>query len=332
LTEQRKTRPPALRPGDRIGIIAPAGAVDADALQAGCATLRQLGYEPVHDPAILDRDLYFAGSVERRAAEFNQMFARDDVHAIICARGGYGCNYLLPRVDLDVIRRHPKIFMGYSDVTTLLTYICDAAGLITFHGPMVTKDFALPGGIDLQSWEALAKPHQSRLAKFAPDEVAPLVAGRATGRFYGGCLSLLVASLGTPYEIQTDGAILLIEDLNARPYQIDRMLMQLQLAGKFEGVRGIVFGEMRGCEAAPEADHRLRDVVLRLVGPLGVPVAYGFPTGHVARANRAVPIGAAAVLHVGADVQIAFEPSVAARTDGAPARTASSGTPGSSAS
>ena len=121
--------PAALRPGDTVGIIAPAGPIEPDALEAGCATLLRMGYRPFYLPSILDRDLYFAGSVERRLNELHEMFKRREVRAIVCARGGYGCNYLLPHLDLGLIRRNPKIFVGCSDVTTLLTYLCDAVGL-----------------------------------------------------------------------------------------------------------------------------------------------------------------------------------------------------------
>ena len=175
-----------------------------------------------------------------------EMFVRDEVRAIICARGGYGSNYLLKALDLKKIRSNPKIFVGYSDLTSLLTYFTDAAGLVTFHGPMVAKDFADPNGIDLDSW-GRALDGSSEWPLELDSDVKPLVEGSAEGILYGGCLSILVASLGTPYEIQTAGTILFIEDIAAKPYQIDRMLMQLKLAGKLTEVRGIVFGEMVDC-------------------------------------------------------------------------------------
>ena len=132
-----RIKPPALRPGDTVGIVAPASNVKRGDLEAGCEGLRRAGYRPIYSDSILDQDLYFAGSVERRARELEEMFVRDDVRAIICARGGYGANYLLEALDLEKIKAHPKIFVGYSDVTTLLTYFADTAGMISFHGPMV---------------------------------------------------------------------------------------------------------------------------------------------------------------------------------------------------
>src|SRR5271169_3769185 len=136
-----RIKPPALQPGDTIGIVAPASNIKRESLDAGCDALRRLGYKPFYLDSILEKDLYFAGSAERRARELDEMFARDDVRAIICARGGYGANYLLETLDLEKIRAHPKIFVGYSDVTALLTYFSDKAGLVTFHGPMVAKDW-----------------------------------------------------------------------------------------------------------------------------------------------------------------------------------------------
>lgn len=299
-----------LRPGDTIGIVAPASPVERDQLEAGCATLRRLGYTPVYDPSIFDAELYFAGSVERRARELQEMFARSDVHAIICARGGYGCNYLLPHIDLDLIRRHPKIFMGYSDVTTLLTYLCDAAGLITFHGPMAARDFAQPEGVDETSFRQLSQPAVTSVIA-ADSGLRSLVEGDARGQLYGGCLSLLVASLGTPYEINTEETILFLEDINAKPYQVDRMLTQLKLAGKLDAVRGIIFGEMKDCGAPAGSSYGLEDVVSRVVGDLHVPVAYGFPSGHVQARNRTIPIGASAFLEVSNTVTFGWEPAVA---------------------
>lgn len=295
----RRIKPPALRPGDTVGIVAPASNVKRGDLEAGCKALRNAGYQPFYFDSILDQDLYFAGSAERRARELEQMFARDDVRVVLCARGGYGANYLLEAVNLEAIKSHPKIFVGYSDLTTLLTYFADAAGLITFHGPMVAKDWAHEDGIDFYSWQAAlteTKPWEPFLG--AGSGAKGLVDGKAEGILYGGCLSILVASLGTPYEIRTEGTILFLEDLAAKPFQIDRMLMQLKLAGKLKGVRGIVFGEMKECVQTANQGYTLEEVALRVVGKLGVPVAYGVRSGHVTAGNITLPIGARAEVNV----------------------------------
>jgi muramoyltetrapeptide carboxypeptidase len=294
-----RLKPRTLRAGDTVGIIAPASSIRRELLEKGCQTLRQLGYRPFFLDSILDQDLYFAGSVDRRVRELEEMFVRDEVRAVVCARGGYGANYLLNRIDPGKIVAHPKIFVGYSDITTLLTCFADSARFVTFHGPMVTKDFALADGVDLPSWEAaLGGASEWVVSSRSDSGVVGVVDGVAEGVLYGGCLSLLVASLGTPHEIRTGGTILYLEDINAKPYQIDRMLMQLMLAGKLNQVKGIVFGEMLDCLQAPDQGYTLPEVILRLLGQLRVPVAYGLRSGHVTRKNITLPIGVRASLHV----------------------------------
>jgi len=286
--------------------VAPASNIKRELVEKGSEALRQLGYKPFYFESILEQEIYFAGSAERRARELGEMFARDEVRGILCARGGYGANYLLGRVDLQKIADHPKIFVGYSDITTLLTWFADSAGFVTFHGPMVTKDFALAEGIDLASWNAAVGGATGWEVNSSGDSgVEGLVDGAAEGILYGGCLSLLVAALGTPYDIRTEGTILFLEDVNARPFQIDRMLMQLKLAGKLEGVKGIVFGEMLDCLQTNNQGYTLQQVILRIVGDLEIPVAYGLRSGHVTRRNITLPIGVRAALSVnGADVTL----------------------------
>ncbi len=298
-------KPPPLRAGDTVAIVAPSSNIKRGPLEIGCAALSELGYRPLYLDSILDHDLYFAGTVDRRKRELEAMFEDDNVRAIICARGGYGTNYLLPELDLEKIKQRPKIFVGYSDITSLMTYITDATGLITFHGPMVTKDFATPEGVDAQSWQAAISGMNDWKVR-GDSGARPLAAGIAEGRLYGGCLSLLVASLGTPYEIQTENTILFIEDIAAKPYQIDRMLMQLKLAGKLKSVRGIVFGEMIDCIQHKDQPYTLEEVIMRIVGDLGIPVAYGMRSGHVSRQNVTLPIGIHARLSVGDGVQLEF--------------------------
>jgi muramoyltetrapeptide carboxypeptidase len=298
------THPPALRRGDRIGIIAPASCIDSAMLEAGCDALITLGYEPVYAPSILDRDLYFAGSLDRRVHEFHEMWQRKDVHAIICARGGYGTNYLLDRIDLETVKQVPKIFMGYSDVTTLLTWFADH-GLVTFHGPMVTKDFGC-GLVDVASFAA-AISGEGFAVSLAASAVEVLVPGAEEGLLYGGCLSMLVASLGTPYAAQTEGKLLFLEDVAAKPYQVDRMLMQLKLAGKLRGVKGIIFGEMLDCVQPGGQAYTLQQIILRVLGDLRVPIVYGLPSGHVSKPNITLPLGVRVKLHANPGGSIEIE-------------------------
>ncbi|HEV2023038.1 MAG TPA: LD-carboxypeptidase [Terriglobales bacterium] len=313
----QRIKPPALQPGDTVGIVAPASPIQRNMIDAGCASLSRLGYKPFYLDSIFDQDLYFAGSVRRRARELEEMFEREEVRAILCARGGYGCNYLLNELKLEKIAAHPKIFVGYSDVTTLLTHFTERANLVTFHGPMVTKDFAASDGVHEESWKnATGGKAQWEVAAIPGSGVAPLVEGKAEGTLYGGCLSLLVASLRTPYEINTADTILFLEDVHAKPFQIDRMLMQLKLAGKLAGVRGLVFGEMLDCAQQSEQDYTLEEVVKRVVGDLGIPVAYGLRSGHVSRGNITLPMGVRASLVVQEEVRLTI---LEAATASAPA-------------
>jgi muramoyltetrapeptide carboxypeptidase len=289
-------KPPALRPGDTIGVVAPASNVKQSDLETGSQALRHAGYNPVYLDSILDRDLYFAGTASRRLHEFEQMFERDDVHAIICARGGYGANYLLKELDLKKIMSKPKIFVGYSDLTALLTYLVDS-GLVAFHGPMVAKDWSHENGVNLQAWHAALTQSDPWSVPLDQNTVA-FAEGEAEGMLYGGCLSILVASLGTPYEIHTKNTILFMEDVAAKPYQIDRMLMQLKLAGKLDEVRGLIFGEMLDCIQSPNQDYTLQQVIMRVVGDLQIPVAFGLRSGHVTHDNVTLPFGVQAKLKV----------------------------------
>jgi muramoyltetrapeptide carboxypeptidase len=301
-------KPAALHQGDKIGLIAPASSFNRDGFLAGCERLRQMGYEPVYSQNIFDRDIYFAGTVERRAHEFQEFWRRDDIAALICVRGGYGSNYLLEKVDYRVIAAHPKILLGCSDVTSVLTAINDRTGLIGFHGPMVAKDIA-DGTFDLSSWKNALQGATNWKVPTAGVEV--LRSGKGSGRLYGGCLSMLVASLGTRFEIQTDDCILFIEDIAEKPYRIDRMLMQMRLAGKLEEVRGFVFGEMLDCTPPKGETYNLQQVIMRVLAPYNVPIIYGLKSGHVSSGNITLPIGVKAELEAqGADVSLRIvEPS-----------------------
>lgn len=297
ISHKRHTKPPALHAGDTVGIVAPASNICEEDLQSGCEALRHAGYRPIYFDSILDKDLYFAGSLERRARELEEMFERDDVRAIICARGGYGANYLLEKLNLKKIRAHAKIFVGYSDITSLLAHFVDSGNLVTFHGPMATKDWTHDDGVDMPSWQQ-ALTFSSGWDVPVGMDAHGLFDGETQGILYGGCLSLLVASLGTPYEIKTAGTILFLEDVATKPFQIDRMLMQLKLAGHFDRVRGIVFGEMLDCVQTANQGYTLEEVIMRIVGSLGVPVAFGLRSGHVTSRNITLPLGVQAKLTV----------------------------------
>lgn len=294
-------KPPPLQRGDTIGIVAPASNIKKEMLDAGVANLRKLGYEVALGDSVLDQDLYFAGSAEARARDLMQMFLRPDVKAILCARGGYGSNYLLPLLDLNAIRRKPKILVGYSDITSLLTWIHDETALVTFHGPMVTKDFAHEGGVALDAWFSAVEGRGELAVDSQSSPLRTLIPGLAEGVLYGGCLSILAASLGTPYEIETGGTILFLEDIATKPYQVDRMLVQMKYAGAFDGVRGFVFGEMLDCVQPGGQSYTLEEVIMRVLGNLKVPIAFGLSSGHVQRNNITLPIGVRARLRASGD-------------------------------
>lgn len=286
-------KPRPLKPGDKIGIIAPASSFNRESFLAGCERLRQMGFDPVYSEDIFNSDLYFAGTVERRLRELETMLSREDIAAIIGVRGGYGSNYLLPRLNFELFRKNPKIILGCSDLTSLFTAIGNRAGLVTFHGPMLAKDIA-SGTFDVSSWD---NAFQGASGWDVPGkDVEVLQPGQARGRLYGGCLSLLVASLGTPFEIQTDDTILFLEDVGEKPYQIDRMLMHLRLAGKLDKVRGFAFGEMLDCVQPGKQDYTLQDVIMRVLSEYEVPVAFGLKSGHVSSGNITLPLGVEAEL------------------------------------
>ena len=279
----------------------------------GLEALRALGYDAVlSEHARGKHPPYFSGTPEERLADLHAAFADPSVAAIICARGGYGSNYLLDALNLDLIRTNPKPFFAYSDMTTLQTWLLDQLGLVSFHGPMAAADFYLENGIDLASFHAALS---GGLVEAGPAQgLRILRPGRARGTMYGGCLSILTAALGTRYAPSTEGRLLFLEDVGEQPYQIDRMLRQMILAGKFEGVRGFIFGEMQGCEFDNTRPDRLDDVILRVLEPFDVPVAIGLRSGHVSRGCVTLPMGLEAELVLDSDQPLLryLEPAVTA--------------------
>lgn len=288
-------KPPAVAPGSRIVVVSPASAAQPDRITRGIEALRALGYDAVASPHACGKHApYFSGTIDERIADLHRAFADPSVAAIICTRGGYGSNYLLDRLDLDLIRRHPKPFFAYSDHTSVQTWLLDQLGLIAFHGPMAAADFSVADGVHLPSFHAAITGGLVQAG--AEQGIRVLRPGRTRGRLYGGCLSLLTAALGTPYAPQTEGKLLFLEDIGAKPYQIDRMLRHLILAGKLEGVRGFIFGEMLNC-VSPGADPNLiEDVILHVLADFDVPIAIGLRSGHVSFGNVTLPLGMEAEL------------------------------------
>lgn len=299
-------RPAALCPGDSVRLVSPASWFDPQKTMAGMESLRLLGYRPeLASNALARYGQYSAGSAAQRLEDLHAAFADPGVHAIICNRGGYGSVELLQGLDLGLVRANPKCFVGCSDITSLQTWLHDATGMVVFHGPMAAGDFARENGVDVSSWNAA-------LSLGGPWQLGPeaglrvLRAGSVRGKFYGGCLSLLVASLGTPYEIRTEDTVLFLEDVGVKPYQLDRMLMQLRLAGKFDQVRGVVFGPMKDCRQPGTTDDLLEAVLMRALADFPGPVGLGLRSGHVDQQNITLPIGIQAGLDLSGTPSLRF--------------------------
>jgi muramoyltetrapeptide carboxypeptidase len=277
------TRPPALQVGDCIGLAAPASPFDRQALCTGIEVLQAWGFRVHYTSRLFDQHRYLAGPDAARAAELHALFTNPQVKAIFCCRGGYGSQRLLPYLDAALIAAHPKIFVGYSDLTSLLLYLYSQCRLVTFHGPVVAGDLhhrLAPvvqrqiQGILTGDAEAM-QPPASLL-----EGLTVLQDGEAEGRLLGGCLSLLVCALGTPVQPDTRGALLFIEDRGERLYAIDRMLTHLRLAGALAGVRGLIFGTIEPVEADRDRPYGVQEVILDVLGDLRIPLLYGFPSGH----------------------------------------------------
>jgi muramoyltetrapeptide carboxypeptidase len=293
-------KPAALRAGDAVAVVAPASNLKADYLARGVAEIERLGFRAQYEPGILDKSRYTAGDDQRRAAELMRAFADPEIKAVWAARGGYGSMRLFKLLNENLIGQRPKVFIGYSDMTALSLYFYRRFGWVTFHGPMVAKDLA--GGEEHYDRETLLKAigaNASSLGEIRSNKTEMLhrgAAGSVTGPLLGGCLSLITAMMGAPDELDTRGSILFLEDAATRPYAIDRMLQQLKLAGKFDEVRGIVFGEMTDCIQHADQGYRIQDVLAECTADLNVPVMFGLPSGHSPRGNLTLPFGVTATL------------------------------------
>lgn len=311
---RQSIRPRAVLPGATIGIVAPAGPSDSQSLAAGVARLQAWGYRTLVDDQVLARHGYLSGDDRTRAEAFNRIWANPEVDAVICARGGYGCMRILPAIDWELIRQHPKFFCGFSDITALHLAIARETGLVTFHGPMV----AAFGDAEAYNAEGLRRALQSRdplgPIPWPDDAAAPsplsLRDGVAEGLLVGGNLTLLTAMLGTPWEPNFDAAILLVEDVDEEPYRVDRMLTQLRIAGKLRGLAGILFGDSPTCEPRPGRESMsLLEVLADRLGDLQVPILYGFPCGHTGY-RATLPLGVRTRLDAAAGSLTILEPAL----------------------
>lgn len=304
-------RLPAVQSGAGVSVIAPASFAQPDRVEHGLDALRALAFAPRVGEFALERGpLFFAGTGEQRLSDLHTAFADESTSAILCMRGGYGSNYLLDELNLELIREHPKPFFAYSDLTGIQLRLLDQLGLPAFHGPMVAADFYLEDGVHLASFQSALTGEPYNVG---PSEgLRVLKPGTATGVLYGGCLSILVSLLGTPYEPKTEDKLLFIEDRGAKPYQIDRMLWQLRNAGKLNGTRGVIFGEMLECASPGAPANLLDDVIRRAFEDFDGPIAIGLRSGHVSRQNVTLTFGVRAELRAGEDCELLMlEPAVA---------------------
>jgi muramoyltetrapeptide carboxypeptidase len=279
-------KPRRLKRGDTVGVVATAGCVDVEPLERGLEAIRQAGFRVAISPGVYDRKGYLAGEEAARARAVGEFFQRDDIGAVFCARGGFGSVQILSYLDPGTIARHRKIFVGYSDVTVLLNWLLQRCGVATFHGPMVAMDLAR--GLGERSADFF---WQTLLGEMRGWEVSGnwvVRPGRAEAELMGGCLSILVTTLGTPYEIETAGKILFIEDVGEKPYRIERVLTHLRMAGKLDALAGLVFGSFTECEA--ESERGLKEIVEEHFHNAPYPVIAGFPAGH-GEENLLLPFG-----------------------------------------
>jgi muramoyltetrapeptide carboxypeptidase len=308
-------KPRAAAVGVKVAVLSPASTPDAAKVERGMEGLRNLGFLPMEAPHMLTRGpLYFAGTTEQRLLDFHAAFADDTVRVVFATRGGYGSNYLLEELDMDVLGDHPKPFFCYSDMTALQITLLDTLNLPSFHGPMVSPDFGREDGVHLPSLLAalagepykVGKAEGLRLLKPGSDSQV------VRGTLYGGCLSILVALLGTAYEPQTEGKLLFLEDVSTKPFQIDRMLWQLKQSEKLDGVKGIIFGEMLDCVSPGARPDLLEEVILNALDDFEGPIAIGLRSGHVSRANVTLTFGVEAELAATAEPELRMlEPAVA---------------------
>lgn len=293
-------KPRALKSGDSVRLLSLASPIKEDLFDRGCEELARLGFKPEFDrAAVLARTGTFAGSAQNRFAALKSGLSENSTRALFCTRGGYGSTYLLDCLARDVVPSLPKILLGCSDITSLQIYLWHKFGWVSLYGPMVATNFSCgpnaAHGYDHESLtNALTQSEHGWSMDLRANSLTP---GEATGILLGGCLTLIETSLGTPWELNTDGAILVIEDRGMKPYAVDRSLTHLRQAGKLHRIAAVILGEFPDCEV-PQGDETVREVAERIFKPLGIPIAFGAPIGHTDRAMLTLPLGIRARLKI----------------------------------
>jgi muramoyltetrapeptide carboxypeptidase len=300
-TEKKSVKPPRLMQGDTVGIVAPAGPFDPKKFMKGKAVLELMGFRTFFDEGIFQKHGFFAGTDVQRADQVNRLFADSAIRAVVCARGGYGSMRILPFLDFETIQKNPKIFVGFSDISVLLSVLDDRCGLVTFHGPVVTT---LANAIE-ETIAAMRTALKSNTAlELTPKEGIVIKSGVSSGIVAGGNLTTLCHLVGTPYVPRFNGKILFIEDVGEVPYRIDRMLAQMKLAGCFEGLKGLALGSFEECG---QLDEIFR-IVQEIFRDVNIPILSGFEIGH-GRINITIPIGLEATLDTDQQILAFYEPA-----------------------
>jgi len=304
-------KPKALRKGSKLAVVSPSSPAEPAAISAGIAELRRLGYV-VDEPEPLSPQGYFAGGHKERLRQFQKPFKEKAVGGVVASRGGYGANYL---IDLELVNglSSPKCLLGFSDLNILQLLLLQTRHWVGFYGPMIAAGFnhgaGQPSGYDEFSF--LQAVGETESGWQIPLQAETMRGGIATGRIAGGCLTMLQTTLGTSFEPDTEGAILVLEDRGMKPYQVDRALRHLKLAGKFKKVSGFLLGDFPDCDPPAPGSPSIPQICQEILGPLKVPIVNGAPIGHTKRTMLTLPLGIRAKLRAkGEGMLEILEPAV----------------------
>jgi muramoyltetrapeptide carboxypeptidase len=307
-------KPPALVPGSTIAVVAPASSAKEERIQRGCETLERLDFRVKRYAPNGKPEGYFSAALAERRKQLQHALTQPEIAAVFSSRGGYGSAEILDGL-VTARFKQPRIFCGFSDVTSVHIFLWQKLRWVTFYGPLVAGGFdAGPNATcgydpDTFMWAMTA----TNSGWTTPLEGETFTRGKAEGTMLGGCITLIETAIGTPWELDTRGSILLLEDRGVKPYQLDRMLLHLKQAGKFDGVRGIVLGEFPQSEPPEGSSMTVADVCRRMLGPLRIPIVYGAPVGHTTRPMLTIPLGVRAALHATGEGRLEIlEPAVRA--------------------
>jgi len=283
---------PRLREGSQVAVLSPASAAKPELVEKGIDRLLRYGYKPLLMPHALARGpLYYAGTVEQRLRDLHQAFGNTEIEGLLCTRGGWGSAELLPHLDVQLVRANPKVFVGYSDHTSLHVWLWNELRMMTFYAPMVAADWSNMDGVHRATWQAAVEA-KSKWSVGSNDGLRCLRGGEVEGRLLGGCLSIIAEGLGTPWALRVDEpTVLFLEDIGTKPYQWDRMLQHLRAAGMLKHVRGIILGDM-AANVKPDEMQLLEAACQHALDDFVGPVAIGLRSGHVVGQNRSLPLGA----------------------------------------